>query len=197
MREVELKAVVEHWDDARRMAERAGATLTFEGRLEDRRYDTPGRALAARDHVLRLRIYRSREGDRAELGWKGATAYQSGYKIREELGASTPDPDALAQMLERLEYRVTRVIEREIAQYELGGAIVRFERYPRMDDLVEVEGTPDTIERAIAALGIPRAAFTSDALPTFVQRYRARTGRDAALCEAELTGAPTFRADDA
>ena len=41
-------------------------------------------------------------------------------------------------------------IERVISQYELDGAIVRFEEYPRMDVLVEVEGGPDAICAAAA-----------------------------------------------
>jgi len=79
-------------------------------------------------------------------------------------------------------------IEREIAQYELEGAAVRFERYPRLDDLVEVEGTPEQIERAITAIGLPRAGFTSERLPDFVRRFEARTGERAALCQSELSG---------
>jgi hypothetical protein len=65
---------------------------------------------------------------------------------------------------------------------------VRFEHYPRLDDLVEVEGTPEQIERAIVALGLPREGFTDERLPDFVRRFEARTGQRAALCESELRG---------
>ena len=41
-------------------------------------------------------------------------------------------------------------------------ATVRLERYPGMDALVEVEGEPAAIERAIGVSGIPRVAFTAD-----------------------------------
>jgi adenylate cyclase class 2 len=186
--EVELKSVVD--DQARRRAavEHAGATLVFTGRLEDRRYDTPDRTLSARDEVLRLRTYRSRTESRAELDWKGPTRREDGYKMREELDVHVGEPEALAGILQRLGYVVTIAIDRVIVQYELGGAMVRFERYPRMDDLVEVEGTPDQIERAVAALGLPREGFTSERLPDFVRRYEARTGQQAALSDAELRG---------
>jgi adenylate cyclase class IV len=197
MIEVELKCVV---DDAarRRVAiEGAGATLTYEGRLADRRYDTPEHALAARDHVLRVREYGRGSERRAELDWKGSTRYDGGYKVREELDVPVTEPDALATLLDRLGYVVTIAIDREIAQYDLGGAMIRFERYPRMDDLVEVEGTPEQIERAIAALGLPRADFTSERLPDFVRRYEARTGVAAALCDAELRGDVHYDASNA
>lgn len=198
MREVELKAAVPDLAAARAAVERAGGRLAYEGRLEDRRYDAADRALSARDHVLRLRVYR-RGGAvaSAALDWKGPTEYSGGYKVREELSSGVHDPDALATVLDRLGYVVTREIDREIAQYELHGATVRFERYPRMDVLVEVEGEPDAIERAIASLGLPRDSFTSERLPAFVARYESRTGGRAAICDRELDGDFPFSASDA
>ena len=83
---------------------------------------------------------------------------------------------------------MTRAIDRDIEQFELGEAMVRFERYPRMDDLVEVEGEPEALERAIAALEIPRAAYNADRLADFAVRYEERTGERAALSHAELSG---------
>lgn len=182
-----MKAVVDDWDARRARAVDAGATLSFEGRLEDRRYDTPARALSARGEVLRVRVYRSDGYERAEIGWKGPTSQESGYKVREELGAATPDAAAMSLILRRLGYVVSHAIDREIVQYDLQGTTIRFERYPRMDDLVEVEGTPAGIERAVAALGIPRSAFTAERLPRFVRRYEERTGLRAAVCDADLS----------
>ena len=197
MIEVEVKCVVDDAARCRAAIEAAGATLTFEGRLADRRYDTRDLALAARDHVLRVREYDGAGGRRAELDWKGPTQYEGGYKVREELDVPVTAPDALATLLDRLGYVVTIAIDRVIAQYDLGGAMIRFERYPRMDDLVEVEGSPEQIERAIAALGLPRAGFTSERLPDFVRRYEARTGATAALSEAELRGDVHYDASNA
>ena len=186
MREVEVKAVVDDWDARRARAVEAGAELSFAGRLEDRRYDTPARDLSARGEVLRVRVYRSDDHERAEIGWKGPTSQESGYKVREELGASTQDAAAMALILRRLGYVVSHAIDREIVQYDLYGTTIRFERYPRMDDLVEVEGTPAGIERAVSALGIPRSAFTAERPPRFVRRFEERTGLRAAVCDAEL-----------
>ena len=196
-REVELKGLVDDVALRRRVVEAAGARLTFEGRLEDRRYDAPDRGLALRDLVLRLRVYRSNDDVRGMLDWKGPTQYVDGYKVRDELTTTAGNPVALAVMLERLGYVVTREIDRRIAQYEVAGAIVRFEEYPRMDPLVEVEGTPEAIELAIGAIGLPRAVFTTERLPSFVARFEARTGTFAALCDRELTGEHPWRVEDA
>jgi len=190
MREVEVKSVVDDERLVRGRVEEAGARLVFAGKLEDRRYDCPRRALTKRDEVLRLRAYRGAPGStlRAELDWKGATEYEDGYKVREELSTGASDPDALALILSRIGFVVTREIDREIVQFVLDGATLRFEHYPRMDTLLEIEGSPEAIERAIAATGLPRDGFTADRLPAFVTRYEARTGERAALCARELEG---------
>jgi predicted adenylyl cyclase CyaB len=188
MLEVELKSVVDDVERRRAAIEAAGATLVFSGRLEDRRYDTPDRALMARDQVLRVRVYRDVHATRAEIGWKGPTHYDKGYKLREEFATQVVDVDSLTTILVSLGYVVTIAVDREITQYELEGATIRFERYPRMDSLVEVEGTAEQIERAIAVLGLPREGFTSDRLTDFVSRFEARTGTLAALSYAALAG---------
>jgi hypothetical protein len=76
---------------------------------------------------------------------------------------------------------VVHAIDREVEVYDVGGATVRLERYPDMDPLLEVEGAPADIERAIRATGIGRDAFTADSLADFVRRFEARTGRPAVL----------------
>lgn len=199
MREVELKGIA--YSDAEAEAAReklgaAGAVLVYDGRLEDRRYDMPDRALALRDHVLRLRVYRS-DTVVASLDFKGPTGYADGFKVRDELSVGANDPVALARILEAMGYIVTREIDREIVQYTYAGAVVRFERYPRMDVLIEVEGEPEAIERAIIALGLPRERFTAERLPDFVLKFESRTGERAALCDRELEGDYRYSSSDA
>ncbi len=200
MREVELKGRLADPDDLPAVRGRlvaAGATLEYEGRLEDRRYDTPDRALALRDHVLRLRVYRADGEVRTSLDFKGPTTYADGFKVREEQTVGASDPSALALILDAMGYVITREIDREITQYRLAGAVIRFERYPRMDLLVEVEGEPAAIERAIAALGLPREGFTTGRLPDFVLAYESRTGERAAICDRELDGDYRYSTSDA
>jgi predicted adenylyl cyclase CyaB len=193
MREVELKSVVGDVDATRAAVERAGGRLEYEGRLIDLRYGDPAGQLLLRDHVLRLRVYDSAAGKNGFLDWKGPTQYEDGYKVREELSTPVADPDAMKQILENLGYSVVLEIERSIWQYRLEGAAVRFEVYPRMDSLVEVEGTPDAIESAIKAIGLDRAGFTSERLNEFLARYELRTGTKAALSHRELAGEYRYR----
>ncbi len=187
-RELELKAVV---DDPAGLGARlvaAGAHRTFQGRMRDLRFDLPARALEKRDHVLRLRTFDPAGGGpaRAEVSWKGATRHSGPYKEREELRFEVADPAAPAELFARLGYVVTDTIDRWVEFYELGGAVLRLEWYPRMDSLLEVEGSPEAIELAIPATGLPRDAFTADRLLDFAARYQRRTGTAPALSLAAL-----------
>ena len=198
MREVELKAVVADIDALRSRLAAANVAPAFCGGLFDRRYDTADRALYGKDAVLRLRIYRERGG--AEQAWldiKGPTQHVDGYKVRDEHSTAVGDVDALDAGLQLLGYEVVREIDREVEHYALEGATLRIERYPRLDVLVEVEGEPDAIERAIVATGLPRDTFTTNRLRDFVATFEARTGERAALCARELDGDYRYRESDA
>jgi predicted adenylyl cyclase CyaB len=193
MREMELKAVVDDLAERRRMIEAAGAALSFEGKISDRRFDFASRELSGRDEVLRTRRYQSTASTRTYLDWKGPTEMQGVYKVRDEITAPVEDFDSLERILEKLGLRLTWEIDREIAQYQLAGATIRFETYPRMDVLVEVEGEPDAIEAAIEALGLPRGTFTNERLPDFVNKFEHRTGVRAAISDRELKEDYSFR----
>lgn len=178
--ELELKAVIPDERVLRDRLRAAGGRVSFHGRMSDRRYDRVGE-LTARDEVLRVRSFH-RDGAPVEtmLAWKGPTRRSpDGYKRREELELGVAGaPHAL---LTALGYDIVHAIDREVEVYRLGDATVRLERYPAMDPLLEVEGTPEAIERAIVATGIARAAFTAESLAEFIRRFEARTGQRAVL----------------
>ncbi len=180
--ELEVKARVEDPDGLRTALARAGAELEFRGEMVDRRFDRK-RALARRDEVLRLRVFRPADGAAAHgvLGWKGAPSKRGRYRHRAEAEARIADPEAAVTILERLGFTVTLRIDRRVEVYRLGGAVLRHEWYTAMDVLLEVEGEPREIEWAIAATGLDRDGFLAESLPYFVAQYEARTGRSALL----------------
>lgn len=181
--EVELKAVIPDPGAVCVRLVAAGAREQFRGRMSDRRYDRGGE-LGARDEVLRVRTYHHADG-RTEvvLGWKGPVRRSpEGYKQRAEVELPIAAGAASLQaLLAALGYEVVHAIDREVEVYDLDGATVRLERYPRMDPLLEVEGDPAAIERAIRASGIDRGAFSPDPLAEFVLRFELRTGLPAVL----------------
>jgi adenylate cyclase class IV len=172
--ELELKGVVPDPAATRAALIYAGATPGFRGMLCDRRFDRDGE-FAGRDEVVRLRTYRGVDGGlRTQLGWKGPTTRSpEGYKrrVERELEVQGGDPAALLAALGLVE---VHAIDRYIEVYSLAEGHARMEWYPRMDVLMEVEGTPEAIETIIAATGIPRSEFTSDALVAFTARYDLR-----------------------
>lgn len=180
--ELELKARITDVAGLRRALRAAGARLEFRGRMVDRRYDR-ARELTRRDQVLRLRVYVPGRGHdaRAELTWKGPASARRGYRHRQELECGIDDADVLRTVLAHLRYRITLTVDRRVEVYRLGGAMLRLEQYPRMDTLLEVEGSPRAIERAIKAIDLPRELFLSESLPYFTRAFRQRTGRPARL----------------
>jgi adenylate cyclase class IV len=178
--ELELKAVVADADALVKRLRAAGARPEFSGRMIDRRLDYADGSLTARDEVVRLRVYHHGAGRAtASLDWKGPASDAGGYKRREEISTATTDGDVMMTILNNIGLRVTRSIERDIQQFSIDDTTVRLEHYEQMDDLVEVEGEPAAIERAIARLGIPRGEFSADSLALFAARFTARTARPA------------------
>jgi adenylate cyclase class IV len=182
--ELEVKARVEDPDGLRAALARAGAKLEFRGDMIDRRFDR-GDALTRRGEVLRLRVFQSGDGSPAYgvLGWKGPPSQRERYRHRAEAEVRVTDPDAAVTILERLDFSVAMRIDRRVEMYRLAGAVLRLEWYPAMDVLLEVEGEPRAIERAIAATGLDRDRFVAESLPYFVAQYEARTGRPALLAK--------------
>lgn len=176
--ELELKARVEDSEALRRALIAAGAELVYRGAMLDRRFDRGGR-LERRDEVLRLRVFRPADGSAVwgVFGWKGPVGRRDGYRHRVEWESRVEDPRAVLFVLRRLGYKVVLRVDRQIEQYRLGEATLRLEWYPAMDVLVEVEGTPEAIERAIAVTGISRESFLAESLPYFTAAYEERTGQ--------------------
>jgi predicted adenylyl cyclase CyaB len=184
--ELELKARVEDPDAVRIAIVAAGAQLVYRGAMLDRRFDRKDR-LRERDEVVRLRVYHpaDRSGEWGVLGWKGPVGTRDGYRHREEWESRVDDPRAVLVVLRRLGYKIVLRVDRAIEQYQLGEATLRLEWYPAMDVLLEVEGAPDDIERAIGATGLARDAFLAESLPYFKEAYEKRTGRTARVSRAE------------
>lgn len=186
--ELELKARVEDPEAVRRALPAAGAQLVYRGAMLDRRFDRQGR-LEGRDEVVRLRVFRPADGsgEWGVLGWKGPVGQRGAYRHRKEWESRVDDPKAVLVVLRRLGYKIVVRVDRAVEQYQIGAATVRLEWYPAMDVLVEVEGAPDAIERAIAATGLPREAFLPESLPYFTAAYEERTGRAARVSRVQRT----------
>jgi predicted adenylyl cyclase CyaB len=190
--ELELKAIVPDVEALRQALDSAGAVLRFHGMMRDRRLDREG-LLSSRDQVFRVRLWSDEEGGQtlAEVAWKGPTSVDpDGYKLREELEFNVDDGETALQVLRSVGFSIVESIDRYVELFELEGTVARIEWFPRMDVLVEIEGSPEGIENLIAVTGLDRDSCLPDALVAFSQRYTERTGEAALLSEDQLDGAP-------
>ena len=188
--ELELKAVVRDLDALRAALGRAGATRVFRGMMRDRRLDRAGH-LVANDRILRLRTYEAEAGGaHSELTWKRRTVTTpAGYKQSEELECGVDNGTSALAIFQALGYEVVHAIDRFVEVWRHVDAGARLEWYPRMDLLLEIEGSPQGMEHLIVALGLDRRECLPDTLTEFAARYAARTRQRAVWTEAELSGA--------
>jgi adenylate cyclase class IV len=141
------------------------------------------------DQVLRLRRFAAAAGpEEIRITWKGLASVDAlGHKARRELEYEIRSDDTAPEaLLEALGYLPVYRIERYVEYYHLGPTELRLEWYPRMDTLIEVEGSAEAIDAGIRATGLDRAAFTPEALTAFAERYTARNSAPAAMTVAEL-----------
>jgi adenylate cyclase class IV len=185
VKELEIKGVLPDLDALRERLRLLGIDEELSGVLEDRRLDDGSGSIRARDEMLRVRALRREGGGgvvQASLDWKGPARVIDGYKVREEISTPIGDPGVLLAVLGRAGLTTALALDRAIWQYRVAGAMVRLERYPRMDDLIEIEGEPEQIEAAVRTLGLDRSSLGGDSLPAFIARFETRTGQRASLC---------------
>ena len=182
--ELELKAVVPDLDALRPACSRPGHAR-FRGRMSDRRYDRPGGELSLRDQVLRVRTFHHPDGRIASvIGWKGPVERSpEGYKRRAEI--ELPVTGTAAGRRTRCSRRwATRWCTPSTGTSSCSSSPARPSGSSGIRGWIRCSrsrASPDAIERAIRATGIPRAEFTADSLAEFVRRFELRSGQAALL----------------
>lgn len=148
--EIEVKLRLEHLACIRRRLRRAGFRLrrrrTFESNLV---FDTPELALRRAGKLLRLR----EAGGERLLTYKGPPE-PGRHKRREEIDVAVQDGPALLFVLERLGYQVVFRYEKYRTEYHRPGeeGVVTIDETP-IGNFLEIEGTPEWIDRTAAELG--------------------------------------------
>ena len=112
-------------------------------------WDTPDGRLRQRHELLRLRRF----GRRVTLTWKGPVAGASHYKVREEWEVGVEDLTVMQRILERLGFRVWFRYQKYRTEYTAENDLHIMVDETPIGTFVELEGTPDAIERAIDRFG--------------------------------------------
>lgn len=171
--ETEAKLLV---DDLARVESRLAvmrASLTRPRILERNiRYDDAGRGLIAAGVVLRLR-----QDDRAWLTYKSRPVQPAvaGIQTRFEAEVEVSDYSTMDLILQKLGYVPAMIYEKYRTTYEIHEVEVALDEMP-YGSFVELEGPPEQIEAAIAALRLTNCTRFEDSYARLFDHVRANLG---------------------
>ncbi|MEE9512891.1 MAG: class IV adenylate cyclase [Anaerolineales bacterium] len=146
--EIEVKFYLRHLEDIRKRLIAHDARLIIDRVLErNLRFDTIGRDLASKKHVLRLR-----QDNRATLTFKRPFGQ---VEIREEFEIEIDDLESGRKILEALGYTVTTKYEKYRETYQIDSNQVMLDELP-FGCFVEIEGPSiESIRQLSDQLGLP------------------------------------------
>ena len=129
-----------------------GATFCARHFEENWLFDTPDRRLRAAKILLRLR-----RADAATLTVKkksdAPAPLDARFKVLEELETEVVDPESMHKILELLGYVIVFRYEKIRATWQWQSCTICLDTLP-FTQVVELEGTPESIERAARRLGL-------------------------------------------
>jgi adenylate cyclase, class 2 len=147
----------------------AGARQTGGRDFEDNvLFDLPGRPLSQRGRLLRLR----RVGERAVLTFKAPVEGDHRHKVKTEHETAVADPDATLRILSGLGFEPVYRYQKFRSTFRLGEVEAVVDETP-LGTFVELEGSPEEVDRAATAIGATPAQY-------IVATYRELHERDAA-----------------
>jgi adenylate cyclase class 2 len=174
--EQEVKLAYPDVESARTAILAAGGQLVVPRRLlDDLLFDTADGALRRGGSALRLRA----DGPAWRLTWKGPVRPGS-VKAREELETAVEDGAVMLALLQALGYRQLFRGQKYREEYALGAAVVTVDDTPA-GVYVEIEGSPEEIDRVTTLLGRTPADYRLESYPTLWRRFceaRGTTERD-------------------
>jgi adenylate cyclase class 2 len=172
MVETEVKIHVPDLDAIRSRLEAAGATLTHARVYEHNvRYENADHSLTPNNIVLRLRY-----DTRARLTYKEPPAashsHPADLRVRFEAEVTVDDCDTMDLILQRLGYHPHVVYEKYRTTYHLDTAEIVLDEMP-FGSFVEVEGAPNAIRAALAALDLHDAPRILEGYMELFERIKA------------------------
>ena len=127
----------------------AGARPLHERSFEDNvLYDLADRPLTKSGRLLRLRAF----GAASVLTFKGPVEGEHRHKVKIEHETSVGDPDAMRSILDGLGFEAVYRYQKYRTTFTLGAVEAAVDETP-MGTFVELEGAPDDVDRAAAAIG--------------------------------------------
>ena len=148
-RENEIKLAFPSSELAIRRLLRAGATTIRNRAFEDNvLFDLPDRALSATGRLLRLRS----SGGETFLTFKAPVMGEHRHKVKTEHETTVADGDAVARILTALGFEPIYRYQKYRSAFRLDAVEAVVDETP-LGTFVELEGAPNDVDRAAAALG--------------------------------------------
>jgi adenylate cyclase class 2 len=148
-RENEIKLAFPSPETAVRRLLDAGAREVHARAFEDNTlFDLAGRPLTSSGRLLRLREF----GGAAVLTYKAPVVGEHRHKVKLEHETGIADPEALRSLLFALGFEVVYRYQKYRATYALHAVVAALDETP-LGTFVELEGAPDDVDEAAAALG--------------------------------------------
>jgi len=117
-------------------------------------FDLPDRPLAAGGRLLRLR----RSGDRAVLTFKASVEGEHRHKVKTEHESDVADPEAVLRILSSLGFEPVYRYQKFRSTFRLDAVEAVLDETP-LGTFVELEGAPEDVDRAAAAVGATPADY--------------------------------------
>jgi adenylate cyclase class 2 len=154
-RENEIKLAFASPDLAIRKLHDGGAREVHPRAFEDNvLYDVADRALARSGRLLRLRRY----GAATILTFKAPVPGEHRHKVRVEHETAVADPDAMRRILEGLGFAPVYRYQKYRTGFLAGGVAASVDETP-LGTFVELEGSPDEVDRVARALGCDESRY--------------------------------------
>jgi adenylate cyclase class 2 len=135
MIEIELKVQVPDLAPVRERLLAIGAHMTEKTGEHDIYYNAPHRDFAVTDEALRVRY----SSGRTTITYKGAKRRDLAFKAREELNVIVESGKEFEQILERIGFRKTAVVDKVREYYSVEQASIALDEVGGLGSFVEIE----------------------------------------------------------
>lgn len=153
MIEIELKYRSPGNEKIEKALVKLGAKQISSGPMEDIYFAHPSRDFGKTDEALRLR----KQGDSAELTYKGPRIHADGAKAREEITLKTDNPLTTQRIVERLGFKESYVLRKTRTSYLLDKLRIEIDDVEGLGEYVELEVLTESPERSKQLLDLARA----------------------------------------
>lgn len=169
--EVEIKFKIEDLKALTRKLRTSGFRLLTRRTHEmNTLYDLPGQPLRGKGEVLRIRKY----GDRWTVTFK-AKGKAGRHKSRKEIETRVEDGQALAEILEALDFAPSFSYEKFRTEWSDGQGHVVVDETP-IGNFGEIEGPSRWIDAVARSLGISSDQYITDSYAVLFLKWKQQTG---------------------